>query len=145
MLRLLIIGYKSKAVEELHSELVRSGFECSILSNGNGLIEQVAARSPDLILVETNGHFANSRIQELVQSVNHEKRVPIMALVPGEMLDSIDGQLNVVDDFFDLIQNLHQHNVLMLLVEIVAGFCLGDLVHQFNFGNQAVRGLHYAV
>ena len=99
MVSLLIIGHKSKSMEELHSELIRNGFECSILSNGNGSIEQIAAQSPDLILAETDGHLVNSRIQELVRSIKQERRMPIIALVLREMLDSIDGYLDVADDF----------------------------------------------
>ena len=82
-----------------NSELIRHGFECSIFPNGNGLMEQITAQSPDLILAETDRHLDNSRIQELIQSVKQEKRMPFIALVPGEMLDSIDGYLDVADDF----------------------------------------------
>jgi len=98
LVSLLIIGCKSKTVEELHSELIRNGFECSIFSNDNGVIGQIEAQSPDLILAETDGHLTNSRIQELVQSMKQKKRTPVMALVRGETLDSIDGYLDV-DDF----------------------------------------------
>ena len=99
MVSLMIIGNKSKAVEELHSELIGNGFKCSIFPNGNVLMEQIAAQSPDLILAETDGHPANSKIQELVRSMKWEKRTPVMALLPGEMLDSINGHLDVADDF----------------------------------------------
>ena len=93
-----MIGEESQVLAELRSGLIRNGFECSIFSNGDGLMEQIAAQSPDLILAETDGHLANSGIQELVQSMKQEKRTPVMALVPGEMLDSIDGCLDI-DDF----------------------------------------------
>ena len=99
MVSLLMIGEESQVLAELRSGLIRNGFECSIYSNGDGLMEQIAAQSPDLILAETDGHLANSGIQELVQSMKQEKRTPVMALVPGEMLDSIDGHLDIADDF----------------------------------------------
>jgi len=98
MPNLLIIAKESKELVGLSSELIRNGFECSIYSNGNVPIEQIAAQSPDLILAETDGHLANSRIQEIVQSMKQEKRTPVIALVRGETLDSIDGYLDV-DDF----------------------------------------------
>ena len=102
MVSLLIIGYKSEAVEELHSELIRNGFECSIFPNGNGLIEQIATQSPDLILAKVDGRLVNSRIGALVQIMKQEKHTPVMALIPGEMLDRIDGHLNVADDFLTI-------------------------------------------
>ncbi|MFC1906287.1 response regulator transcription factor [Chloroflexota bacterium] len=98
MPNLLIIAKESKEIVGLSSELIRSGFECSIYSNGNVLIEQITAQSPDLILAETDGHLANSRIQELVQGIKQKRHMPVMALVREETLDSIDGYLNV-DDF----------------------------------------------
>lgn len=98
MVSLLVTGYKSKAVEELHSELIRNGFECSISPNDDGLIEQIAAQSPDIILVETNGHLANSGIQELTRRIKREKSLAVIALVGREMLDGIDGCLDI-DDF----------------------------------------------
>ncbi|HEY32874.1 MAG TPA: response regulator transcription factor [Dehalococcoidia bacterium] len=93
------MAQESMELTGLISGLIRSGFACSIVRHGNGLLEQIAAQSPDLILAEMDGHLANSRIQELVKSMKQKKRTPVMALVPGEMLDSIDGQLNIADDF----------------------------------------------
>ncbi len=99
MVNLLIIGYKSKAVEELHSELIRNGFACSVISRGNEVIEQIAAQSPDLILVEMDDHLVDSRMRQIAEKMKQKRPLPIIALVAREMLDSIDGHLDVADDF----------------------------------------------
>ncbi len=97
MLLLLIIAQGSEALVGLSSELSLNGFACSILSHGNGLMEQITAQSPDLILVETGDHLVNSRILELAQRMKPERPLPIIALVAREKLDSIDGSLDVDD------------------------------------------------
>ncbi len=98
MLRLLIIGQGSKTLAGLRSGLIQNGFACSILSHGNGLMEQIAAESPDLILVEMDGRWVNSRVWQLAERMKPGRPLPIIALVARDTLDSIDGHLDV-DDF----------------------------------------------
>lgn len=98
MIRLLIIAQESKTLAGLRSGLSLNGFACSILAHGNGLMEQVAAQSPDLILVETDGHWVNSRIRELARRMKQERPLSIIALVARETLDGIDVHFDV-DDF----------------------------------------------
>jgi DNA-binding response OmpR family regulator len=99
MPNLLIMAEESKELTGLISRLIRSGFACSIVRHGNGFMKEIAVRRPNLVIVEMDGYSATTEIKELVQSIKREKSTPVMALVPGEMLDSIDGQLNVADDF----------------------------------------------
>ncbi len=99
MLRLLMIGRENKALAELRSGLVRDGFTCSIVSYNDGVAEQIAAESPDTILVEIDSNLLDSGKWELIQKIKHERYLTVMALVSGEMLDNIDGHLNIVDDF----------------------------------------------
>lgn len=98
MPNLLIIAQESKELAELHSGLIRSGFVCSIIPHGNGFVKEITAHRPNLVIVEMDGHSANTEIQELMQSMKHENSLPLMALVAEETLDSIDGYLDV-DDF----------------------------------------------
>ena len=95
MFSIFIIAEESKTVTELRSELIQNGFACSIASNGKKVIEQVAEESPDLVLAETDSH---SGIWELSQGIKRERPLPIIALISSEMLDSLDGHLDV-DDF----------------------------------------------
>ena len=95
MLSILIIAEESKALTELDSELAQNGFACSIASNSEGLVKQLAEQPPDLVLVEIDAHSAT---QQLPQRIKHERRLPIIALVNRETLDNLDADLNI-DDF----------------------------------------------
>ncbi|MFC2066967.1 response regulator transcription factor [Chloroflexota bacterium] len=98
MPNLLIIAQESKELAGLSSELIRNGFVCSIIPHGNGFMKEITAHRPNLVIVEMDGHSANTEIQELMQSMKHENSLPLMALVAGETLDSTDSYLDV-DDF----------------------------------------------
>ncbi|MFC2071098.1 response regulator transcription factor [Chloroflexota bacterium] len=95
MPNLLIIAKESKELVGLSSELIRNGFECSIFPNGSVLIEQLATRTPDLVLMELDGY---SGTWELVHKIKQESPVPLIALVARGSTDSVDGNL-LVDDF----------------------------------------------
>ena len=95
MPNMLIIAKESKELVGLSSELIRNGFECSILPNGNALIGQLATQAPDLILVELNGYLGT---RDLVHKTKQESPVPIIALVARGSIDNVDGHL-LVDDF----------------------------------------------
>jgi len=98
MSRLLIIAQETEALAGLCSGLTRDGFACSIISHGNGVVKQLAAHSPDLVMIEMDGHLVNSRIRELTQRIRQASSLPIIALVARHKLDSIDGHIHV-DDF----------------------------------------------
>ena len=98
MIRLLIIAKESTTKAGLYTSLVKSGFACSVISNGNEIMEQVSRKLPDLVLVEIDGHSPNSRIWELIQGIKQQRHLPTMALVSEEILDSIDGHHDL-DDF----------------------------------------------
>ena len=98
MFSIFIIAEQSKELAGLSSGLGQNGFACSILPHGNGLMEQINAQSPDLLLVEMDGHLVNSRMRRLTEKMKQESSLPIIALVARDTLDSIDGHLDV-DDF----------------------------------------------
>jgi len=96
---IFIIAEKSERIKGLHSGLAQRDFACSIASDRDEAIKQVAEQAPDLVLVEMDGHPANSRIWELSQRIKRERHLPIIALVSKEALDSPDVNLNTIDDF----------------------------------------------
>jgi DNA-binding response OmpR family regulator len=98
MPNLLIIAQESKELTGLSSGLIQNGFVCSIIPHGNGLVKEITAHRPNLVIVEMDGHSANAEIQESMQSMKHESPLPIIALVARETLNSIDGRLDA-DDF----------------------------------------------
>ena len=99
MPNLLIMAQESKELTGLSSRLIQSGFVCSTIHPGNGFMKEITVCRPNLVIVEIDGYSDTAEIKEVVQSMRQEIHTPVMALVHGEMLDSIDGHLDVVDDF----------------------------------------------
>jgi len=82
---------------ELSSELIRDGFACSIASHDE-VAELVPRQSPDLLLVEMNGHLPDTGLLEFIQQMKRKSTLPIIALVAREKADGINGHLDF-DDF----------------------------------------------
>jgi DNA-binding response OmpR family regulator len=101
MLRLLMIAQETETLAEVRSEIIRSGFACSVVPHGEGLAEEIASHRPDLVLVEIDSKLSNTEIRELIRELKQASFLPVMALVPGETLASLNGQLNIaeIDDF----------------------------------------------
>jgi DNA-binding response OmpR family regulator len=98
MLRLLMIAQETEALAELRSQIAGDGFACSIVPHGEGLDEEITARRPDLVLLEMGGEPAAAEIGETVRRLKAEKRLPVIALLPQDMLGSLNGHLGI-DDF----------------------------------------------
>lgn len=101
MLRLLMIATETGALTELRSEIIRGGFECSVVPPGEGLAEEIAAHRPDLVLLEIDSKLPATETRELIRKLKSARPLPVVALVPGEGLASLNGQLNMaeIDDF----------------------------------------------
>jgi DNA-binding response OmpR family regulator len=99
MLRSIIIAQEKKAQAELCESLARNGLACLITSYNDGGRKYLASQRPDILLVEMDEQLPDPETQELIQRLKQERPLPIMALVPEGMLDSIDGHLDIVDDF----------------------------------------------
>lgn len=97
MSNILIIIEENQGIKELGSGLARMGFACSIASNREDVIKQLAEQIPDLVLVDMDISVSSS-IWDLPQRVKQEKHLPVIALVSKEMLDSLDFGLGI-DDF----------------------------------------------
>ena len=97
MFRLFIIANHSEQARKLSSGLVQSNFACSVASDGDKLVEQVAEQAPDLVLIAMNGSPA-SQIGHLSQRLKQESHLPIIVLLPKEVLGSLNPVLNI-DDF----------------------------------------------
>jgi two-component system alkaline phosphatase synthesis response regulator PhoP len=98
MLRLLIITSESKKLESLGKSLAENGLACSLTRYDNGVTEAIARQSPHLLLVEMDNNTIDSEKRGLIQSLKQERHLPVVALIPREMLYSIDGHPDA-DDF----------------------------------------------
>ena len=97
--RLLIITEAGKDLNGRYAELTRRGFACSVAHGQNGVVAQIAAENPDLVLLEINGRPADSGLWELPRRIKQARPLPIIALVNQEDLDNLDVNLRSVDDF----------------------------------------------
>jgi two-component system alkaline phosphatase synthesis response regulator PhoP len=97
MLRLLIIGRKSQALVGMSSELSRNGFACSIASHDE-VVGLVPRQSPDLLLVEMNGHLPGATMPEFIRCMKRENSLPVIALIAEGKADRINGYIDA-DDF----------------------------------------------
>ena len=97
MLRLLIIAQENQKLAGLCESLNRNNMACSIIPY-DGAVETVSRQSPDAVLVKINDNLSDAGTWELIKKVKRARPVPIIALIPEEILDSFEGQLDA-DDF----------------------------------------------
>ena len=98
MPRSLIIAQEDIAQAKLYKSLAENGLTCSITPYNNGVMENIASQQPDVVLLEMDEQLPDNETKELIQSLKKDMCLPVIALIPREMLNGIDRQLNV-DDF----------------------------------------------
>ena len=96
MFRILIIAEEDNSSEKLHLELSQKGYSCSIASKEAEIGDIFAGETPDAVLVESKSH---SQMKELARKIKQESNMPVIALVEKEMLASVNGYLDLIDDF----------------------------------------------
>jgi two-component system alkaline phosphatase synthesis response regulator PhoP len=96
--RIFIIANETEQARQLRAELAQRGLDCLIVSNSDGAIEQIAEQSPELLLLDANEATIGSEVWELAQRMRQEMNIPLIALLPGEKLNSLDSS-TVIDDF----------------------------------------------
>jgi len=89
---IVVVGKTDGETMRLCTELNGYGFQCNI-TDINNAPEQIRKNSVKLLLVEANGL---PEIESLFRYLRRESGLPIIAIVPLEKLDSLDGY---VDDF----------------------------------------------
>jgi len=96
MLHLLIITAESKTTTSLQVSLARNGFVCSTASYSDAP-EVTSHQPPNLVLAEISGQN-NSLMWKFIIRMKKERNLPVIALIPGDMLDSLETHPEV-DDF----------------------------------------------
>ena len=97
MIRVLIITGEKDVKTGLAESLVLFGFSCSSAVYSDAL-EKVEELSPHLVLVELDGNTPEAMAWNVMNLASEEKRVPVIALVPSDMLEGIDNSFKA-DDF----------------------------------------------
>jgi two-component system alkaline phosphatase synthesis response regulator PhoP len=82
---------------ELCQVLSREGMTCSITSHTNGFKEVLTDQHPDIVLFELK-NMSDDEPWKTIRKLRKEKRLHVIALIPGDSIDNIDSQLDV-DDF----------------------------------------------
>lgn len=97
MIRVLIVTGEKGVKTGLAESLVLFGFSCSSAFYDDA-VEQLDELSPHLALVELDGNTPGSPAWDVMNVIQCEKHVPIIALVPSVMLEGIDDGF-AADDF----------------------------------------------
>jgi len=98
MIRVLIVARDDETKAELRKGLAHYDLACSFTSYSNGVREAVTSGKPDILLFEMGERPLSPEIWELTKKVKKERNLPVIALIPGEMPDSLDSLIDV-DDF----------------------------------------------
>lgn len=98
MPRVFIIANESEQARKLRSELAQRGFDCLIVPNKDGAIEQIAGQSLGVMLLDTDEATTGSEAWEQAQRIRQERYTPIIALVSREKLNGLDSSTGI-DDF----------------------------------------------
>ncbi|MDD4859324.1 MAG: response regulator transcription factor [Dehalococcoidales bacterium] len=95
MHRICLIAAAGTEAARIQAGLAAAGFGCVVPPDGADISERVAEEAPHLVLIETS---QPERIHGLTQQIKQAKPVPVIALLPREMLARLNGQLDA-DDF----------------------------------------------
>jgi DNA-binding response OmpR family regulator len=91
-LKIIVVARQTEEIANLCSDLNRHGFEC-IPSDCDNALEKVRNKTTELLLVEFNDV---PEIESLYRSLRQKSGLPLIALIPQEKLDNLNGY---ADDF----------------------------------------------
>jgi len=95
---LLIIASEPDQVRQLSSEITEKGFNCPVARNDENTLEQVMCQVPDLVLMHVDSLSISQGFCNLCHKIRQEKHIPVIALIPREMLSNLDFDIDI-DDF----------------------------------------------
>jgi two-component system alkaline phosphatase synthesis response regulator PhoP len=107
MARVLIITGGKETKAALHEGLAQYDVISSFTSYNNGVREAIAAVKPDVLLFEVGTSQPGAEIWELVDRIKKRENLPVVALIPGELLDQINLNPNT-DDFLTSPYNVKE-------------------------------------
>jgi len=98
MTRVLIVSRDDETGTNLRKNLSPYGLTCSFTSDSNGVSDAVASSKPDILLFEMDGPPPASGMWQLTRKIIKGRKIPVIALIPGEVTDDADS-LRDIDDF----------------------------------------------
>jgi DNA-binding response OmpR family regulator len=94
--RLLLVANEGEEIRRLRSELTERGFDCLVVPYDAKAIEQLAGRSPDIVLLDMAETSVD--LDVWAEKMKQQEHIPVIALLPKERLRSLDSNTNI-DDF----------------------------------------------
>jgi two-component system, OmpR family, alkaline phosphatase synthesis response regulator PhoP len=98
MVRALVIVADQKTKAGLREGLARYDVACSFTAYTNGVREAIAGARPDIFLLELGKDVPDAEVWGMVRRARQGRNLPVIALVPAEILDGVDSRLEA-DDF----------------------------------------------
>ncbi len=98
MRRVLAVIQDNKTKAGLREGLARYNMACSCATYSNGVREAIAGARPDVFLLEMGKDVPGEEIWGLVRRARKGRALPVIALIPADILDGVDSHLDV-DDF----------------------------------------------
>jgi DNA-binding response OmpR family regulator len=95
---LVIIANETDQARRLSSEISQRGYVCSVSRDDEDTLERVMRKAPSLVCVHMDGSLDRQRFRTLCQKIRQEKHIPVIAIIPREMLDSLSSGIDI-DDF----------------------------------------------
>jgi len=98
LISLLIIANETDQARNLSSEITRRGYTCSVTLKDENTLERVMKQAPNLVLIDVDGLSVGSGFRDLCQRIRQERHIPVIVLIPREILDSLSLSTDI-DDF----------------------------------------------
>jgi two-component system alkaline phosphatase synthesis response regulator PhoP len=98
MTRVLIVSRDDETGINLRKNLSPYGLTCSLTSDANGVRDSITSHKPDILLFEMHDSPAASKTWQLARKISNDSKIPVIALIPGEVPEAVDS-LRDVDDF----------------------------------------------
>ncbi len=98
MISLLIIANETAQARNLSLEITCRGYACSVTPKDENTLERVMKQAPNLVLVDVDGLSVGSSFCDLCRKIRQERHIPVIALIPREILDSLSLSIDI-DDF----------------------------------------------
>jgi len=98
LISLLIIANETDQARNLSSEITRRGYACSVTLKDENTLERVMKQAPNLVLMDVDGLSVGSGFRDLCQRIRQERHIPVIVLIPREILDSLSLSTDI-DDF----------------------------------------------
>ena len=98
MFKLLVISQDRDTIQGVIQELASRRLICHYATPGENVDEEIANSAPDLVIVDGQNVAATSQVIQMIHEMRDERPIPILALIPRELMENRDI-ISAVEDF----------------------------------------------